>query len=62
MDVAVGVGLGLSVFIFFQWVCILKMHHNINYLYDKTEELEKRRYVCTRNPMEFTVVTSEDPS
>jgi len=24
MDVVVGVGLGLSVFIFFQWVCILR--------------------------------------
>ena len=31
-------------------------------VYDKTEELEKRRYVCSRNSLEFTVVTVEDPS
>jgi hypothetical protein len=59
MDVVVGLGLGLSVLIFFQWVCICKIHHSINRLYDKTEELTRRRYICTRNPIEFTIV--EDP-
>jgi len=60
MDVVVGVGLGLSVFIFLHSLCICKFHHSINQLTDKTEELSRRRYMCTRNPTEFTVV--EDPS
>ena len=60
MDVVVGVGLGLSVFIFLHFLCICKFHHSINQLTDKTEELSRRRYMCTRNPTEFTVV--EDPS